>query len=121
MPATDGSNWRMRSPFGAAGPLPSRPTDRAFQDQQTHHFTVESTTILEGLAVIAAALHHFELAARLCGVAAAWRTTYDEGSWLANADAFDESRAASVDTSAIRLGCGPTRKDSQRARTQLPA
>jgi non-specific serine/threonine protein kinase len=64
---------------------------RAFQDQQTYHFTVESTTILEGLAVIAAALHKFELAARLCGVAAAWRATYDEGSWVAGVDPFDKS------------------------------
>jgi len=65
--------------------------DRAFQDQQIHHFTVESGAILEGLAVIAAALHHLELAARLCGVAAAWRTTYGETSWFGNPDAFETS------------------------------
>ena len=41
--------------------------------------------------MIAAALHHFELAARLCGVAAAWRTTYDETSWFGNPDAFEKS------------------------------
>ena len=64
---------------------------QAFQDQQRHHFTVESAAILEGLAVIAAALHHFELAARLCGVAAAWRTTYDETYWFGNPDAFEKS------------------------------
>ena len=64
---------------------------RAFQDQQTHHFTVETAAILEGLAVIAAALHHFELAARLCGVAAAWRTTYDETYWFGSPDAFEKS------------------------------
>jgi non-specific serine/threonine protein kinase len=64
---------------------------RAFQDQQIHHFTVDSGAIIEGLAVIAAALHHFELAARLCGVAAAWRRTYDETYWLGNPDAFETS------------------------------
>jgi non-specific serine/threonine protein kinase len=64
---------------------------RAFQDQQIHHFTVESAAILEGLAVIAAALHHFELAARLCGVAAEWWTTYDETYWIGSPDAFAKS------------------------------
>jgi DNA-binding CsgD family transcriptional regulator len=73
---------------------------RAFQDQQTHHFTVESAAILEGLAVIAAALHHFELAARLCGVAAAWRTTYDATYWFASPDAFEKS----ADTIRRHLG-----------------
>ena len=64
---------------------------RAFQDQQIHHFTVESGAILEGLAVIAAALRRFELAARLCGAATAWRTTYDETYWFGNLDAFDKA------------------------------
>ena len=64
---------------------------RAFQDQQVHHFTVESAAILEGIAVIAAALHYFELAARLCGVAAAWRTTYDETYSFGHPDAFETS------------------------------
>jgi ATP/maltotriose-dependent transcriptional regulator MalT len=64
---------------------------RAFQDQQTHHFTVETAAILEGLAVIAAAVRHFELAARLCGVATAWRTTYDETYWFGDLDAFEKA------------------------------
>ena len=43
------------------------------------------------MAVIAAALRRFELAARLCGVASAWRTTYGETSWFGNPDAFETS------------------------------
>jgi len=97
---------RLRSPFGAChsrvelaeafrrGGRWAAAVDayhRAFQDQQIHHFTVESAAILEGLAVIAAALHHFELAARLCGVAAAWWMTYDETYWFGSPDAFGKS------------------------------
>jgi hypothetical protein len=43
--------------------------------QRDYRFTTESADILEGLAAIAAAVGHFDLAARLCGTAAGWRET----------------------------------------------
>lgn len=69
---------------------------RALKYQQSYRFTTESSEILEGIAEVAAALRHFDVAARHFGAAAAWRAAYDEPAWLPVDAALGGSAAAKV-------------------------
>jgi predicted ATPase/DNA-binding CsgD family transcriptional regulator len=66
---------------------------KALRYQREYRFTTESVDILEGVAVIAAALNRLDLAAKLCGTAFGWRETYQEESWFPMPNDFHESAA----------------------------
>jgi non-specific serine/threonine protein kinase len=65
----------------------------ALRYQRDYRFTTESADILEGLAAIATAINHFDLAARLCGAASGWRETYQQESWSPMPNDFGETAA----------------------------
>jgi DNA-binding CsgD family transcriptional regulator len=67
----------------------------ALRYQLEYRFTTETADTLDGLAVIAAALGHLDLAARLFGTAVAWRETYHQEQWFPIPTDFSE-RADSV-------------------------
>ena len=67
---------------------------KALRYQRDYRFTTESADTLEGLAAIAAALGHLDLAAKLCGTAAGWRETYQEESWFPMPNDFQKSAAS---------------------------
>ena len=67
----------------------------ALRYQLEYRFTTETADTLDGLAVIAAALGHLDLAASLFGTAVAWRETYHEEQWFPMPTDFGE-RADSV-------------------------
>ena len=66
----------------------------ALRYQRDYRFTTESADTLEGLAAIAAALDHLDLAAKLCGTASGWRETYQEESWFPMPNDFHKSAAS---------------------------
>lgn len=66
---------------------------KALRSQREYRFTTESSDILQGLAVIAVAVGYFDLAARLFGMAAGWRETYQQESWFSLPDDVDRSVA----------------------------
>jgi non-specific serine/threonine protein kinase len=66
----------------------------ALRSQRDYRFTTESADILDGLAAIAAAVSHFDLAARLCGTASGWRETYQQESWSPMPNDFHKSAAS---------------------------
>ena len=66
----------------------------ALRYQRDYRFTTESAATLDGLAPIAAALSHLDLAARLFGTAAGWRETYQQESWFPMPNDFHESAAS---------------------------
>jgi predicted ATPase/DNA-binding CsgD family transcriptional regulator len=55
---------------------------QALRYQLEYRFTTETPDTLDGLAVIAAALGHLSLAARLFGAASGWRETYQQKQWF---------------------------------------
>lgn len=67
----------------------------ALRYQLEYRFTTETADTLDGLAVIAAALGHLDLAASLFGTAVAWRETYHQEQWFPMPTDFGE-RADSV-------------------------
>jgi predicted ATPase/DNA-binding CsgD family transcriptional regulator len=68
---------------------------QALRYQLEYRFTTETADTLDGLAVIAAALGHLDLAASLFGTAASWRETYHQEQWFPIPTDFGE-RADSV-------------------------
>ena len=74
----------------------------ALRNQREYRFTTETADTLDGLASIAAALGHLDLAARLFGAASGWRETYQQESSFPMPNDFQKS-AASV---RRRLGEG---------------
>ena len=54
----------------------------------------ESADTIDGLAPIAAALGHLDLAAKLFGAAAGWRETYPHEPWFPMPDDFHKSAAS---------------------------
>ena len=70
---------RIGTPCATSGTIGSRP---------------RAPDTLDGLAAIAAALNHFDLAARLSGTAAGWRETYQEEQWFPMPNDFHESAAS---------------------------
>ena len=66
----------------------------ALRYQREHRFTTETADSLDGLAVVAAALGHLDLAANLFGTAAGWRETYQQESWFPMPNDFQKSAAS---------------------------
>jgi DNA-binding CsgD family transcriptional regulator len=66
----------------------------ALRYQREYRFTTESAGTLDGLAPIAAALDHLDLAARLFGTAAGWRETYQQEQWFPMPNDFHKSAAS---------------------------
>jgi ATP/maltotriose-dependent transcriptional regulator MalT len=62
--------------------------------QREYRFTTETADSLDGLAVVAAALGHLELAAKLSGTASGWRETYQQESWFPMPNDFQKSAAS---------------------------
>jgi predicted ATPase/DNA-binding CsgD family transcriptional regulator len=67
---------------------------QALRYQMECRFATETADTLDGLAVIAAALGHLDLAARLFGAASGWRETYQHQSWFAVPNDFHTSAAS---------------------------
>jgi predicted ATPase/DNA-binding CsgD family transcriptional regulator len=66
----------------------------ALRYQREHRFTTETADSLDGLAVVAAAVGHLDLAANLFGTAAGWRETYQQESWFPMPNDFQKSAAS---------------------------
>jgi predicted ATPase/DNA-binding CsgD family transcriptional regulator len=64
---------------------------KALRYQREYRFTTETADSLDGLAVVAAALGHLELAAKLSGTASGWRETYQQESWFPMPNDFQKS------------------------------
>jgi predicted ATPase/DNA-binding CsgD family transcriptional regulator len=62
--------------------------------QRDYRLTTASADTLDGLAPVAAALGHLDLAARLHGAASGWRETYQEESWFPIPNDFSKSAAS---------------------------
>jgi predicted ATPase/DNA-binding CsgD family transcriptional regulator len=62
--------------------------------QLEYRFTTEASETLDGLAVIAAALGHLNLAARLFGAAFGWREMYQQRPWFPMPTDFSKSAAS---------------------------
>jgi predicted ATPase/DNA-binding CsgD family transcriptional regulator len=62
--------------------------------QLEYRFTTETPDTLDGLAVIAAALGHLDLAAKLFGAAAGWRETYQQTHWFPMPTDFPQAAAS---------------------------
>jgi non-specific serine/threonine protein kinase len=62
----------------------------ALRYQQDYRFTSESADSFDGLATIAAALGHLDLATKLFGAAAGWRETYQDTQWFPMPNDFQE-------------------------------
>jgi predicted ATPase/DNA-binding CsgD family transcriptional regulator len=67
---------------------------KALRYQREYRFTTETADSLDGLAVVAAALGHLELAAKLSGTASGWRETYQQESWFPMPNDFQKSTAS---------------------------
>jgi predicted ATPase/DNA-binding CsgD family transcriptional regulator len=66
----------------------------ALSYQREYRFVFESADTLDGLAPIAAALGHLDLAAKLFGAAAGWRETYQHDPWFPMPNDFHKSAAS---------------------------
>jgi DNA-binding CsgD family transcriptional regulator len=66
----------------------------ALSYQREYRFVFESADTLDGLAPIAAALGHLDLAAKLFGAAAGWRETYQHEPWFPMPDDFQKAAAS---------------------------
>jgi DNA-binding CsgD family transcriptional regulator len=66
----------------------------ALRYQREYRFTTETANSLDGIAVVAAALGHLDLAARLFGAASGWRETYQQESWFPVPNDFQKSAAS---------------------------
>jgi predicted ATPase/DNA-binding CsgD family transcriptional regulator len=66
----------------------------ALRYQREYRFTTETANSLDGLAVVAAALGHLDLAANLFGTAAGWREAYQQESWFPMPNDFQKSAAS---------------------------
>jgi predicted ATPase/DNA-binding CsgD family transcriptional regulator len=62
--------------------------------QLEYRFTTETPDTLDGLAVIAAALGHLDLAAKLFGAAYGWRETYQQKQWFPMPTDFHKAAAS---------------------------
>jgi DNA-binding CsgD family transcriptional regulator len=62
----------------------------ALRYQQDYRFRSESADSFDGLATIAAALGHLDLAAKLFGAASGWRETYQDTQWFPMPNDFQE-------------------------------
>ena len=62
--------------------------------QREYRFTTETANSLDGIAVVAAALGHLDLAARLFGAASGWRETYQQEPWFPMPNDFQKSAAS---------------------------
>ena len=67
---------------------------QALQYQLEYRFTTETPDTLDGLAVIAAALGHLDLAARLFGASSGWREAYQQEQWFPMPTDFQKSAAS---------------------------
>jgi DNA-binding CsgD family transcriptional regulator len=67
---------------------------QALRYQLEYRFTTETPDTLDGLAVIAVALGHLDLAARLFGAASGWRETYQQKQWFPMPTDFHKSAAS---------------------------
>jgi predicted ATPase/DNA-binding CsgD family transcriptional regulator len=78
------------------GKLPAALTAyrQAVRYQLEYRFTTETPDTLDGLAVIAAALGHLDLAARLFGAAYGWRETYQQKQFFPMPTDFHKSAAS---------------------------
>jgi hypothetical protein len=81
----------------------------ALNYQREYRFTTETANTLDGLAVIAAALGHLDLAARLFAAASGWRETYQQESWFPVPTTFTSRPLASGAVSVSRSGFWRTR------------
>jgi predicted ATPase/DNA-binding CsgD family transcriptional regulator len=63
---------------------------QALRYQRDYRFTSEGADSFDGLATIAAALGHLDLAAKLFGAAAGWRETYQDEQWFPMPNDFQE-------------------------------
>jgi DNA-binding CsgD family transcriptional regulator len=63
---------------------------QAVRYQRDYRFTSEGADSFDGLATIAAALGHLDLAAKLFGAAAGWRETYQDEQWFPMPNDFQE-------------------------------
>ena len=66
----------------------------ALSYQREYRFVYESADTLDGLAPIAAALGHLDLAAKLFGTAAGWRETYPHDPWFPMPNDFHKAAAS---------------------------
>ena len=66
----------------------------ALRYQREYRFTTEAANSLDGIAVVAAALGHLDLAARLSGTASGWRETYQQEPWFPMPNDFQKSAAS---------------------------
>ena len=66
----------------------------ALRYQREYRFTTETANSLDGIAVVAAALGHLDLATRLFGAASGWRETYQQESWFPMPSDFHKSAAS---------------------------
>jgi predicted ATPase/DNA-binding CsgD family transcriptional regulator len=66
----------------------------ALSYQREYRFVFESADTLDGLAPIAAALGHLDLAAKLFGTAAGWRESYQHEPWFPMPNDFHMSAAS---------------------------
>jgi ATP/maltotriose-dependent transcriptional regulator MalT len=66
----------------------------ALRYQREYRFTTETANSLDGIAVVAAALGHLDLAARLFGAASGWQETYQQESWFPVPNDFHQSAAS---------------------------
>ena len=62
--------------------------------QREYRFVFESADTIDGLAPIAAALGHLDLAAKLFGAAAGWRETYPHDAWFPMPNDFQKAAAS---------------------------
>jgi non-specific serine/threonine protein kinase len=67
---------------------------QALRYQLEYRYTTETADTLDGLAVIADALGHLDLAGRLVGAASGWRETYQQASWFPMPADFSKSAAS---------------------------
>jgi predicted ATPase/DNA-binding CsgD family transcriptional regulator len=65
----------------------------ALRYQREYRFTTETANSLDGIAVVAAALGHLDLATRLFGAASGWREIYQQESWFPMPSDFHKSAA----------------------------
>jgi ATP/maltotriose-dependent transcriptional regulator MalT len=66
----------------------------ALSYQREYRLVTESADTLDGLAPIAAALGHLDLAAKLFGAASGWRETYQREPWFPMPNDFDKAAAS---------------------------
>jgi non-specific serine/threonine protein kinase len=66
----------------------------ALSHQREYRFVLETADTLDGLAPIAAALGHLDLAAKLFGAAAGWREIYQHEPWFPMPNDFQKAAAS---------------------------